>query len=75
MIYLLSYSIAGLWTARVCADHFEDVLIIEPEEWLGTEEGSRAIYDANGLKKAGEVHDRTRVPQYNMLHGLSIHSL
>ncbi|KIJ23543.1 hypothetical protein M422DRAFT_127460, partial [Sphaerobolus stellatus SS14] len=27
-------SISGLLTARICSDHFEKVLIVEPEDWL-----------------------------------------
>ncbi|KAH8117861.1 hypothetical protein DFH11DRAFT_1503246 [Phellopilus nigrolimitatus] len=62
-------SIAGLWTARIAADHFEDVLIVEPEAWVHTEEGQ-----SNTCDKAGEYvessreHVRTRVMQYDADH-------
>ncbi|KIY62532.1 hypothetical protein CYLTODRAFT_458908 [Cylindrobasidium torrendii FP15055 ss-10] len=34
-------SVGGLFAARVCSDHFERVVIIEPESWLTTEDGRR----------------------------------
>jgi len=34
-------SIAGLLTARVCADHFSGVIIVDSETWLVAEEGIR----------------------------------
>ena len=52
----------------MCADHFEDVLIVEPEEWLGTEEGSSPVYNAEGQKVVDKIHERTRVLQYDVLH-------
>lgn len=63
-------SIAGLWTARVCADHFEDILIIEPESWANGYTGTEALYDENGERK-GDVSTipRQRVMQYNSSHG------
>lgn len=63
-------SIAGLWTARVAADHFEDVLVIEPEEWVGSELGRSNPFDANGDRIEENAPPRTRVMQYtNSLHG------
>ncbi|KIY64759.1 hypothetical protein CYLTODRAFT_401464 [Cylindrobasidium torrendii FP15055 ss-10] len=32
-------SLAGLFTARVCADHFEKVVVVETEDWLSKENG------------------------------------
>ena len=65
-------SIAGLWAARVCADHFENVIVVEPEEWTTTEEAGRGRYDENGERRAGcSDHLRTRVYQYNSVHGTS----
>lgn len=62
-------SMAGLWTARVCADHFEDVLIVEPEAWTTKEEGSCSIFDENGDLKDGVSNIiRQRVPQYLTVH-------
>ncbi|KAH8116326.1 hypothetical protein DFH11DRAFT_1506179 [Phellopilus nigrolimitatus] len=62
-------SIAGLFTARICADHFEDVLIIEPEAWLETKEGRTAVYDEKGAYiESRREHKRTRVEQYLRLH-------
>ncbi|KAK0466727.1 uncharacterized protein EV420DRAFT_644298 [Desarmillaria tabescens] len=34
LVLIRIFSIAGLTAARVCHDHFEDVVIIEPEAWL-----------------------------------------
>lgn len=64
-----TFSIAGLWTARVCADHFEDVVVVEPEAWLATDDGVTPIYDENGdeIKNAAKF-PRTRVIQYHGLH-------
>ena len=62
-------SIAGLWVARICADHFEEVTIVEPEGWLGTEEGSSPVYDKNGdYVESSRVHGRSRVEQYTAAH-------
>jgi hypothetical protein len=57
-----SHSIAGLWAARVCADHFSKVIIVDPEAWLVTEEGMRDRHRQQGSRK------RSRVPQYTSLH-------
>ena len=68
------HSIAGLWAARICADHFEEVIIVEPEEWLGTEEGATPVYDKNGdYIDSRRVHARTRVEQYGASHGGCYH--
>ncbi|GAV99173.1 hypothetical protein LENED_000612 [Lentinula edodes] len=55
-------SIAGLLTARVCADYFKEVIIVEPEEWLTGEDGMRRFCSE-------QEHKRTRVMQYTSLHG------
>lgn len=69
-------SIAGLWTARVLADHFEDVLIVEPEEWLSTEEGKSGVYNALGEAiEDARIHKRSRVFQYTSIHGMRYHNL
>ncbi|KAJ3915044.1 hypothetical protein F5877DRAFT_82206 [Lentinula edodes] len=57
-----AYSIAGLLTARVCADYFKEVIIVEPEEWLTGEDGMRRFCSE-------QEHKRTRVMQYTSLHG------
>jgi hypothetical protein len=58
----ISSSIAGLTAARICHDHFERVIIVEPEAWLVTPEG---------WKPAREPKKRTRarVMQYQSIHG------
>ena len=64
-----SDSIAGLWAARACLDHFEDVVIVEPEAWLGTDIGGKPPYNEIGTLQ-GERHERARVLQYNAAHGV-----
>ncbi|KIY46405.1 hypothetical protein FISHEDRAFT_60376 [Fistulina hepatica ATCC 64428] len=53
-------SIAGLLTARVCHDFFENVIIVEPEAWLATPDGS--------LQTIQTGRTRSRVMQYSSLH-------
>lgn len=63
-------SIAGLWTALVAADHFEDVLIVEPEAWVDSEEGRSNTYDENGVYVENSRQcARARVMQYRADHG------
>ena len=63
-------SIAGLWSARAATNHFEDVLIVEPEAWVGLEDGTSDSYDAHGDCVLEEAPPRTRVMQYtNTVHG------
>lgn len=62
-------SVAGLWAARICADHFEEVIIVEPEAWLGTEEGKSPVYDTDGVYvESNRVHARARAEQYTAPH-------
>ena len=61
-LFAVSSSIAGLATARVCHDHFERVVIVEPEAWLATEEGWKP--DSDPTKRV-----RVRVLQYQALSG------
>ncbi|PBK60674.1 hypothetical protein ARMSODRAFT_897726 [Armillaria solidipes] len=56
-------SIAGLVAARVCHDHFEDVVIIEPETWLSSQ-------DAKRTDAWNQENKRTRIMQYRSLHSL-----
>jgi len=56
-VVLSQFSISGLFAARVLADHFENVIIIHPEEWAA--EGQLA--DNGGKKRPG-------VFQYEFLH-------
>lgn len=73
---LLSYififhSFSGLWTARFLTDHFEDVLIVEAEAWLGTPEGQTPKYDSSGaIIDSGNIHPRTRAYQNHCTHAL-----
>ena len=67
---VIAYSIAGLWAARICADHFEDVVIVEPESWLGSEEGRTPPFNEAGERNSKSHGSRTRVMQYKAAHGL-----
>ena len=66
-------SLAGLLAARICSDHFEDVLIIEPEAWLAGEEGAELIYDENGVPRTSQQSSRTRIVQYNSVNSELLH--
>ncbi|PAV19108.1 hypothetical protein PNOK_0595200 [Pyrrhoderma noxium] len=64
-------SFSGLWTARFLTDHFEDVLIVEAEAWLGTPEGQTPKYDSSGaIIDSGNIHPRTRAYQNHCTHAL-----
>ncbi|KAK0501744.1 hypothetical protein EDD18DRAFT_1317883 [Armillaria luteobubalina] len=54
-------SIGGLIAARVCHDHFDDVLIVEPETWLNSP-------DAMRVDPWDQESKRSRIVQYNSLH-------
>jgi hypothetical protein len=60
-------SIAGLLAARVCADHFSKVIIVDPEAWLATEDGLRDDHRQQGEDYLNS-RKRSRVPQYTSLH-------
>ena len=62
-------SVTGLWAARLCADHFEDVVIVEPEAWLSSEEARTAPFNEKGEKNFDGKRSRTRVMQYTSAHG------
>ncbi|THU91062.1 hypothetical protein K435DRAFT_841195 [Dendrothele bispora CBS 962.96] len=55
-------SIAGLLAARVCHDHFERVVVVEPEGWLSTEDGVQ-------VESWEQKYKRARVIQYTSVHG------
>ncbi|KAF9021116.1 hypothetical protein BDZ89DRAFT_1019753 [Hymenopellis radicata] len=54
-------SIGGLLTARVCHDHFERVIVVEPEAWLSTEEGRTT-------ESWTQTQVRSRLIQYHACH-------
>lgn len=54
-------SIAGLTAACVCHDHFEDVIIVEPEAWLSSS-------DAKRTDAWNQENKRTRIMQYESFH-------
>ncbi|KAL1741288.1 hypothetical protein HDZ31DRAFT_45760 [Schizophyllum fasciatum] len=58
-------SYSGLLAARVCHDHFERVVIIEPEEWLSTAEGTLTHAWA-------QKSNRSRVMQYLALNATQV---
>ncbi|KAF8577660.1 hypothetical protein K439DRAFT_535456 [Ramaria rubella] len=60
-------SIAGLFSARVCADHFEKVIIVEPEAWLATAEG-QVDRHRERTEENTPVQKRSRVYQYTSVH-------
>lgn len=69
----LNHSIAGLWSARVAADHFEEVVIVEPESWL-SDIGKTNQYSAEGIPVLEEEAPlRTRVAQYSLVHSELLH--
>ncbi|KAK0188416.1 hypothetical protein F5146DRAFT_1055146 [Armillaria mellea] len=49
--------VGGLLAARVCHDHFDDVVIVEPEMWLNSE-------DARRIDPWNQENRRSRVVQY-----------
>ncbi|KAK0489400.1 hypothetical protein IW261DRAFT_412742 [Armillaria novae-zelandiae] len=55
-------SFAGLFTARVCHDHFDKVVIVEPEAWANDSEAK--CQDAWNQTKP-----RSRIMQYKSLQG------
>ncbi|KAG7444024.1 uncharacterized protein BT62DRAFT_952962 [Guyanagaster necrorhizus] len=56
-------SIGGLMAARVCHDHFDDVVVVEPEAWLNTA-------DATRVDPWNQQSKRSRIMQYDSLHVL-----
>ncbi|KAG8926052.1 hypothetical protein FRC02_009254 [Tulasnella sp. 418] len=64
-------SIAGLYAASVCADHFENVIVVEPDRWVsdhGTtlDDQSNTHTSTGGTPKSSS--GRSRVMQYNLVH-------
>ncbi|SJL13855.1 uncharacterized protein ARMOST_17304 [Armillaria ostoyae] len=57
-------SLAGLFTARVCHDHFDEVVIVEPEVWADRP-------DAQRQDAWNQENTRSRIVQYESLHGIS----
>ncbi|KAG9047421.1 hypothetical protein FS837_002277 [Tulasnella sp. UAMH 9824] len=60
-------SVGGMLAAAVCADHFESVLIVEPEAWAndyGFEIPQRRVYRTSSEGYPMVVQSRRRVVQY-----------
>ncbi|KAK0466719.1 uncharacterized protein EV420DRAFT_1260875 [Desarmillaria tabescens] len=55
-------SLAGLFTARICHDHFDEVVIVEPEAWADDS-------DAKRQDAWNQAKPRSRVMQYKSLQG------
>ncbi|KAH7101153.1 hypothetical protein BKA62DRAFT_704391 [Auriculariales sp. MPI-PUGE-AT-0066] len=72
-------SIGGLLTARVCADHFDRVVVIEPEGWALSDEarhgrgytGTREVHGDDGTYTT-VTHKRSRIWQYTTFHGYQL---
>ncbi|KAJ7579202.1 hypothetical protein C8J56DRAFT_965083 [Mycena floridula] len=58
-------SIIGLLAARVCQDHFENVIIVEAEPWTSSE-------DAKKTDGWNQNYSRTRVMQYDSYQGIQV---
>ncbi|KAK0466769.1 uncharacterized protein EV420DRAFT_1474205 [Desarmillaria tabescens] len=54
-------SIGGLLAARICHDHFDKVVIVEPEAWMNSE-------DAIRVDAWNQESKRSRIMQYESLH-------
>lgn len=67
-VVIAGASFAGLWTACVCSDHFEDVVVIEPDAWVCTDEGTKTPVKVPSSRRA-------HVAQYNSLHGQNFLSM
>ncbi|KAH7101465.1 hypothetical protein BKA62DRAFT_618789 [Auriculariales sp. MPI-PUGE-AT-0066] len=68
-------SFSGLFTARVCASHFEKVIVVEPEAFTFTDEAvngeplaTRHVDDHTNGPYQTIAHKRTRVYQYLSVH-------
>lgn len=57
------FSISGLLSARVCANHFENVIIVEPEQWVAV--GEKGLENHH---KDPDAPKRSRVAQYDAYH-------
>jgi hypothetical protein len=68
---LTSASIGGLLAARVCADHFEEVVVIDPDNatLLASVDDEKTIHPGHVEGKPGVKRNvRPRVMQYNAFH-------
>ncbi|KZV89556.1 hypothetical protein EXIGLDRAFT_751119 [Exidia glandulosa HHB12029] len=72
-------SIAGLLTARVLSDHFDRVVVIEPEAWALSNEAADGVTTTGTCTVAAEggsyatlTHKRTRVYQYTAMHAYQV---
>ncbi|EJD37355.1 hypothetical protein AURDEDRAFT_188108 [Auricularia subglabra TFB-10046 SS5] len=67
-------SVAGLFAARICSDHFERVIVVEPEAWTHTVEArAPPRFDTREVQGNGSPyntinHKRSRVYQYTAVH-------
>ncbi|EJD37346.1 hypothetical protein AURDEDRAFT_173620 [Auricularia subglabra TFB-10046 SS5] len=74
LLVYLSTLVSGLFAARVCADHFDKVVVVEPEAWtFGQEAREPANFDTrhfqgNSATYNTFTHRRSRVYQYTAVH-------
>ncbi|KAG9013578.1 hypothetical protein FRB94_001683 [Tulasnella sp. JGI-2019a] len=64
-------SVAGLFAARVCTDHFTSVVVVEPETWLNTTESEslpEPQYRISHDNVRNLINPRARVMQYTQQH-------
>ncbi|KAG8880664.1 hypothetical protein FRB97_000618 [Tulasnella sp. 331] len=69
-------SVAGLFAARICADHFTSVIVVEPEAWLKTDSNSNTEVESRSepLYRIGHdnvhnlINPRKRVMHYTQRH-------
>ncbi|KIY64761.1 hypothetical protein CYLTODRAFT_424950 [Cylindrobasidium torrendii FP15055 ss-10] len=54
-------SLSGLFTARICADHFDKVIVVETEDWLSQEDGVTS-------QRWQDAPARARVIQWKSAH-------
>lgn len=61
-------SLAGLMAARVCADHFEKILVVDPEPCLSEDAAGEGLKTFN-TDAVSTDKKRSRIPQYDATHG------
>ncbi|KIJ26171.1 hypothetical protein M422DRAFT_130720, partial [Sphaerobolus stellatus SS14] len=61
-------SISGLLAARICSDHFDNVVIVEPEDWLLSESGMNP-QPAKAMESKIITNPRARIPQWYVAQG------
>lgn len=78
--YLTFYpnSVAGLFSARICNDHFTSVVVVEPEAWLNADSSSDAEVESSSEPKYRISEDNVRNlinPRKRVMHYPQRHSM